>query len=369
MPTGTRNLNIEQLEAIAANILTLKQRVRARRPIVLEFCGSPKAGKTSCISSLNIFLKRNGFKTQLLSERAGVCPISDKMNPLFNVWTSCSAIAELAHHLAEGSRDYDVIMSDRGIFDALCWFRWLKDHKHLDPADYSAMEGFLTAKRWRTCLDLVYVFTSTPETSMEREYATLLTRKFGSIMNASVLRSYRNAIDETVANLGHMFRRVETIDTTSLDQNAVSHRVTTNVLESLLDLIMEQVGYVRGKELTVPEGNVAFRFSESGLKDGSLRFSRRDQVERDPGAVQPIPIAVICNHDRSEVLILKKSKAGTSEGSPEAERYLAYAGGHVRREDQLDGESEPLLVTLAAALSREIQEELGVSLRFDVTAR
>jgi hypothetical protein len=39
----------------------------ARKPIVLEFAGVPKAGKTSTLAALQAFLKRCGFKVQVVS--------------------------------------------------------------------------------------------------------------------------------------------------------------------------------------------------------------------------------------------------------------------------------------------------------------
>jgi len=51
--------DIIDMEKIAADVLFLKNDMRQRRPIVIEFCGSPKSGKTSCITSLNIFFPRS----------------------------------------------------------------------------------------------------------------------------------------------------------------------------------------------------------------------------------------------------------------------------------------------------------------------
>jgi hypothetical protein len=51
----------------------------------MEFSGSPKAGKTRCLSVLDLFLKRNGIKIEVYTERASI----------------------------------DVFILDRGIFDAL----------------------------------------------------------------------------------------------------------------------------------------------------------------------------------------------------------------------------------------------------------
>lgn len=52
---------IRELQKLAEEVLMLKQEHRQKRPIVIEFSGSPKAGKTSCINSLELFLKRNGL--------------------------------------------------------------------------------------------------------------------------------------------------------------------------------------------------------------------------------------------------------------------------------------------------------------------
>ena len=73
---------IQELEELAKLVLQAKKTARPRRPIVIEFCGTPKAGKSSCVSSLNLFLKRNGFKTKVLSERAsGKSSVSCPLKP------------------------------------------------------------------------------------------------------------------------------------------------------------------------------------------------------------------------------------------------------------------------------------------------
>ena len=77
MSNKHRNKKAE-LEDLASDILQLKKTYRQRRPIVIEFCGCPKSGKTSCVNSLNIFLKRNGFNTSVLTERANVCPVPNE---------------------------------------------------------------------------------------------------------------------------------------------------------------------------------------------------------------------------------------------------------------------------------------------------
>ncbi|MFR2166308.1 MAG: hypothetical protein ACLS5W_00110 [Coprococcus sp.] len=120
---------IKELQKLAEEVLALKQEHRQKRPIVIEFSGSPKAGKTSCINSLELFLKRNGFTVNIVQERASVCPVSDKQSPMFNLWTACMSLAGLIGTLENKKNQVDVLILDRGIFDALCWFQWLVDNK------------------------------------------------------------------------------------------------------------------------------------------------------------------------------------------------------------------------------------------------
>src|SRR5690606_32366109 len=144
------------------------------------------------INSLNIFLKRNGFKTVVLTERASVCPIRNKTHPFFNIWTLASAMSEIVKYLEQVDSRVDIIISDRGLFDALCWFEWLNTNPthrapYLDSDSYKRLENFILMDMWLNYLDLVYIFQVKPQTSINREYANLLTEKRGSIMREPVL--------------------------------------------------------------------------------------------------------------------------------------------------------------------------------------
>ena len=63
---------IKALEDRAAKLKALLEGRQAKRPLIIEFSGSPKAGKTRCISVLELFLKRNGIKTEVYLERASI---------------------------------------------------------------------------------------------------------------------------------------------------------------------------------------------------------------------------------------------------------------------------------------------------------
>ena len=350
---------ILELEKLAAEILVLKNEFRQRRPIFIEFCGSPKSGKSSCINSLNIFLKRNKFRTCVLTERASICPIPDKHNPYFNVWTCCSAFTGITKNLDLGKDTFDVIIADRAIFDSLCWFQWLKTEEHLSEENFERLRDFLTMRMWRQCVDFIYVFTASPQTSMDREYATLLTRKPGSIMNDIVLLKYKTAIEKTIEKEQSTFRALEVIDTSLLPQNDVSKIVTSKTLSILKDLLVEKIGYFHCDKIVPLLRRGACEMTKA-ISSLQIKFHNRDIIEKDD-FIQPIPVAVLTDSKRERVLVVEKKDSALGPDSPEKGKMLLWAGGHIREEDK----NGNFLQTAKNALSRELKEELDVNFTAD----
>lgn len=234
---------IEELQKIAENVLSLKAERRQKHPIVIEFSGSPKAGKTSCINSLELFLKRNGFTVRIVQERASVCPVSNKQSPMFNLWTACTSLSGLIGTLEDKKNQVDVLILDRGVFDALCWFDWLVTSGKMENEQRLIAESFLLMEDIVKTIDIVFSFCVEPDVSIEREYATLLTDKTGTIMNKKVLSEYSNSINRIIETKKKHFHSVFAIDTTNKNQDEVGKEVTEITLNTLKNLLMERVGY------------------------------------------------------------------------------------------------------------------------------
>lgn len=355
---------IKELQKLAEEVLALKMEHRQKRPIVIEFSGSPKAGKTSCINSLELFLKRNGFSVSIVQERASVCPVSDKQSPMFNLWTACMSLAGLIGTLENKKNQVDVLILDRGIFDALCWFQWLVSNKKMEEHQKEITENFLLMEELVKCIDIVFAFCVSPNVSIEREYATLLTDKLGSIMNQKVLGEYLEAIEDTITNKSCFFHKVFKIETSCKIQDEVGKEVTTITLETLKDLLMERIGYFEKDDMLDD-----ILFSEQILSDtkltdvlSTIKFGLRDIVEGNPNYIQPIPIAVITNIEKNKVLVIKKNKNAVSIDSPERDKILLYIGGHSRYEDSTEATAQDFISICKSTLKREIKEEIGISI-------
>jgi hypothetical protein len=133
----------------------------ARKPVVFEFAGVPKAGKTSTLSALQAFLKRCGFRVEVIVERASVCPIRDKKHANFNIWTACTTLAQILEKTQNPPRpdDPDILILDRGLFDAICWLSVMEHLERIRPEDRKKTEQFLKIADWRKRISAVFVMT------------------------------------------------------------------------------------------------------------------------------------------------------------------------------------------------------------------
>lgn len=354
---------IKELENKAASILTEKRKHTPRRPIIIEFCGTPKPGKTTCINALNIFLKRNGFKTHLLTERASVCPITDKHNPRFNLWTVCTALAETLYICTEKNKELDIIILDRGIFDALCWFEWLYKEERLSEEDFKSVSSFLTQNICIPILDIVYIFDVNYEESLKREYANLLTNKTGSIMNKKTLCAFSDSIKVATEKFQNSFSKIKEINTTKKSPNDVNYEVTSETLSIISDMVEEKVGYVDMDSFKKFSNNNTFRHCEID-ENIKLKFAPRSDIEDDDMKLQIIPIVAITSKDFSRIYVVRKSPRVISDESAEKDKTLGYIGGHIRKEDATKS-NDDFLTIIKVALSREVREEVRQSFSFE----
>lgn len=355
---------IEILKKQAADVKQLKETHRKRRPIVIEFSGSPKAGKTSCINSLRQFLKRNGFEVEIIQERASVCPVSDKRSPMFNIWTSCMSLAGLIGIIEDKKSTCDVIILDRGIFDALCWFEWLTQQGKMEHVSRKKIEDFLLLNELVGMIDIVFSFTVTPQKSIEREYATLLTDQIGSIMNLNVLEEYKSSVERTVKKKQKYFGSVISIDTTYDSQEQVGYVVTSKTLETLSELLDEKIGYFVVDDVLRDFLNKERIGKVSSIKKylNNIVFEKRLVVEKDENKLQPIPIVVLVDKLGEKIFVVKKKVESLSNNSTEKNKMLLYVGGHTRYEDVVKGRKSDYLQIYRDALQREVKEELGISI-------
>ncbi len=194
----------EQLKALERRAKSLVGRLgHEHDPVVVEFAGSPKAGKTTTIDIVEHFFKRMGFKVWAPTEGAAKrTPYHLKRDLVaFNTWTLNYAVSEMlvAYYNVD---HHNLVILDRGPFDSLAWMRLLqeKEEHHISEDELVVFERFALHPRWSKLIARLYVFTCDPDLSLKRETESKLTLRTGTAMNApmlsDLLRQYKRIEEE-----------------------------------------------------------------------------------------------------------------------------------------------------------------------------
>lgn len=334
----------------------------ARKPVIFEFAGLPQAGKTLTSNALQAVLKRCGFRVETVIERTSLCPIRDKTNPNFNVWTACTTLAQILERTQNPSRfdGPDILILDQGLFDALCWLRLMERLERIRPEERKVIENFLRMAGWRRHISAVFVMMGSPGDVMQREKGLLpVERKEGSIMNEKVLARMLNTTRETAKSLKKEFRIFE-IDT-SAERRGGAKQIAEAVANLALNVIED---HLREDILSLPGEDVIRTFAgkkclnsveaaalvELFVKSGN--YKPKEEVEADKTRVQALPVVVVRNKS-GKVLRLRRKE--WTDKNPLNKEIVIWTGGHVRKEEEASGDP-----VLQCAL-REVQEKLRLS--------
>jgi predicted NUDIX family phosphoesterase len=334
---------------------------QARRPIVIEFAGVPKAGKTSTISQVHSFLKRCGFRVQTVIERASVCPIRDKKHANFNVWTACTTLVQVLEHTQEPPRvdDPQILILDRGLFDAIAWLTMMDRLSRIRTEDREAIERFLLMPEWRKRINGVVVMTVSPREALEREQGLLPVEGTGSIMNTEVLQQMLATTKECAKRLADCFRIFE-IDTTKRP-GSTQKKTAEQAAEIVISLIEN---HLQEEILALPKSVVTHLFGGRASLTGEAakavygrflmegEFRPRGEIEDDPSVVQALPVVVVRNKSGDVLRLRRRERESTN---PLDQEIVIWAGGHLRREDSLEKDA------VRVCALRELEEELRLS--------
>jgi hypothetical protein len=146
-----------QLQELQGEALRLRGSPSLSRPLFVEFAGTPKSGKSTCIDTVNHFFRRLGYTVLAPTEGASKrTPYYLKDNLVsYNAWSATYALT----HILEGrygTDQYQLVIMDRGLFDALAWFELLKARTQVTEQECATIQDFLLIDHWRALVDIVF---------------------------------------------------------------------------------------------------------------------------------------------------------------------------------------------------------------------
>lgn len=347
----------EELSAINDRFGRIADRIdRAERrlPFVIEFLGSPKAGKTTVRDRIARLAEKNKLRVFAPIEGASLPSRRALRENLvaFNAWTGAYALQRLLETCIPYNQ-FHLLLLDRGIIDAACWFEVLRRNKSiLNPPSRTAQD-FFTLESWHSFLDGAFILTCRTDVSEERERKNQLARTGNLATAGPFLQSLLDVYEDKrwFGQLTWAHGKIRTVDTSDGDEM----RVALTIAEGIADIIERDLNPLY---ITIPRELIRFlgyiSAKKAPLHDWSARqeLVQKDTAELDDTRKQLVSYAFV----EVEGKILQFHRTGSSNRRELQKRMSIGVGGHVEACDLR--ENETLEETLVRALQRELSEEL-----------
>lgn len=348
----------ERIDDLECRAKALRSNISlASRAFVVEFAGTPKSGKSTSVEAIRHFFKRFGFGVHVLSERAAQCPIPMKGHLFFNTWCATTMLAELIENVDTRT---DIIIADRGLFDALIWFQTQAKRGELLPDELTNIENFLLMERWKNLFDLVIVLRAKAETALNRENAHRITVRTGSIMNTSMLETLSDAVGDAVNEYERRFKRIIVEDTDDGDERSTNIKLLSKILDQFEAFVDPEILVVPRHALKdlLSDNPSAFGTDDAVKRIQSIiesdgEYRKRTEVESDTSFVQIVPCGALLHQGR--VFLFQRH-----DENPKSSlygKYTIWQGCHVVR--PTDGQRS--LHTILEALQSRIAQSLFIS--------
>ena len=186
-------------------------------PFMIEFLGTPEAGKTTTIHRLEEVMSEK-YKISIIKESAEIVPaVFPKCSIEAHFWmrlTTAKTILE-----KQFSNDSEAILIDRGLIDTLFWNFYYGSTGQLTTDEVKHINNFFQIIGIKFP-DIVVFLSTTPEEAIRRRggEGRLVTLDFLKYFN-SLLESFMNTVSVPVVHL----------DTTGLSQDDVLQKILENI--------------------------------------------------------------------------------------------------------------------------------------------
>lgn len=211
------------------------------KPIVVEFMGLHKAGKDSNLVELDRWFKRRGYQVLIRQESAETKKIRamTRANPyVYEMGHFTYTFSNFIEALT--SRDFHLIILNRGFVDTLCWLEFHRRKEAISNAQFEQFRSYILNGPWVNGLDAVVCLMCSVETSLKREYGSAKNVIYGSRMNPESLTFMRDCVESVFEYINDRYPNLPLIKVNTDDRPISETRdeIVAGVLESVRNRMM-----------------------------------------------------------------------------------------------------------------------------------
>ena len=162
------------------------------RPFIVEFLGTPEAGKTTSVKMLRRSLEEKGYKVGLVRESAEIVPDMFKTGcSKGNIWMTLKTAQKLYEEI---NNDRDIVLVDRGIVDSLAWNYLYAQRGEFSIEKSKCVKNFFEAIGVKT--DFIVALIPTEESIRRRGgEGHVVNRKFIEEFNREIIGNFLKSVE------------------------------------------------------------------------------------------------------------------------------------------------------------------------------
>lgn len=203
-----------------------------RKPLVIEFVGTPNSGKTVLIGFLQNLLSSMDYKVEVMQEDAEIVPSCiPKKTFERNLWITSGQIQSLIESKYSSA---DIVLFDRGFIDAKFWANFLHIQNVCSAEDSKFLSDFLDNldKMYHFLPDYLFVIDVSTDVSLKRRYANMQENEVLVFSNDSFIDLYRNELNKLCNNLTIPMFYLDTSNLSLIQMQEIVLQKVTEILEN-----------------------------------------------------------------------------------------------------------------------------------------
>jgi thymidylate kinase len=209
-----------------------------QRDYFFEFAGMPQSGKTTIIDIVVHFLKRKGVPFGEYRGGARYSPLYQSSIVDLNLLLASKAAEFVVSSAGREKECNKIFLLDRGLIDRCFFTEVLFLQNKIDSTHAKTISNFLMLPQLLKYIDGVFIFVTSPEIALKREYTNKLIEAEGEVMNTNFLSTVRQVIDNGYDRIRNLMPDVHLIDTDR--QDGQIRETAQFVVNSILSVVEER---------------------------------------------------------------------------------------------------------------------------------
>ena len=218
-------------------IYKMKSVLEKNKTYVIEFTGTPRTGKTTLMNNLYDFFKKGGFTTSTLEEfttskryKKNIYPrLKNEYKSVINTEIPKYVLGDLN---TEVSKNYDIILVDRSLFDRMIWMDRLYNKNGVTKEEYDNYINEYTPLI-KNKINIILGLYTDSLTSLKRDYYANISLEKRTFLNEKNINEYNNSL-MNMKELSSKFNiNFHMFDTTNKSEREISFQVLDVILSDM----------------------------------------------------------------------------------------------------------------------------------------